>query len=266
MSWQAVKTVLHKSTQSGTTKLVLVCIAEHYNEETKTAWPGIDTLAKYCNVSRQSIFNSIDKLKAAGELEVDYKKGVNGVNVYRLPILKDSEPSSQLDSQASFTVKPALLNSQASFTETVKPALPEPYRTINNHNKKSAPVEPAEPTPPPTPKPNNKKPDTIPAFQVYVEVTGAYSLTKKQRALIGDAVGSDPAALARWGDVVKEWVLLRGYNPRNIGGMLEWFRDGKPKPTNKGAKQNGKQYVTSDGKTAEQLAYERDFLAQIGIS
>lgn len=152
MSWQAVKTVLEKSTHSGTPKLVLVCIAEHYNEESKVAWPGIDKLASYCNVSRQSIFNAIDKLKEAGELEVLYKQGPNGVNLYKIPLLYNNLPSSTLDcggnsygnSQSSVldgkeneTVKLALLRQSSQLDGTVKPALPEPKEPKENREREN---------------------------------------------------------------------------------------------------------------------------------
>jgi hypothetical protein len=145
MSYQAVKTVLQKSRQIGTTKLLLVCIAEHYNEETGTAWPGIELLANYCNVSRQSIYVAMEKLTEAGELEVDYKSGPHGTNLYRLPILNevpqssqvDSQvsgyvkpQSSQVDSQARFTVKPGLQRQSSQVGTTVKPGLHEPLGTI----------------------------------------------------------------------------------------------------------------------------------------
>lgn len=127
VSYQAVKAVLKNSTQKGTVKLVLVCIAEHYNEKTKTAWPGIETLADYCNVSKQSIHNALNKLVEDKELRIDYKAGARGVNVYQILCLDEGEQSSGLDSQAGFT------EPSSQLERTVKPALPEPLRTIKNH-------------------------------------------------------------------------------------------------------------------------------------
>ena len=120
MSYTAVQAVLKNSKQSGTTKLVLVCIAEHSNKESGKAWPGIETLAGYCNVSKQSIHNALNKLVEAGELEIHYKAGPKGVNVYRILCLNDSEQSSWLDSQ---TVKPALQSSQLdSQVDLIEPS------------------------------------------------------------------------------------------------------------------------------------------------
>jgi len=47
---------------------------------------------------------------------------------------------------------------------------------------------------------------------------------------IGRRVGSDPAALARWGELVKDWVG-HGWNPSNVASMLTKFQEEQPVPT-----------------------------------
>lgn len=157
MSIEATTAVLNHSKHSGTAKLVMVCIAYHYNNNFGAAWPSVETLMQYCNVSKQSIHNALTQLKDSGELVIEYKTGPHGCNMYRfnLPdITLDyvEPPSSQLDSQASLTVKPALLRQSSQLDGTVKPPLPEPLITVNKPlisapkkvKPKSKPAEPRE--------------------------------------------------------------------------------------------------------------------------
>ena len=206
MSYQAVKAVLENSKHSGTTKLVLVCIAEHHNEKTKTSWPGIDTLSGYCNVSRQSIFNSLNKLTKSGELKIDYKAGPHGVNVYHILCLDNAARSSQLDRQASLTVKPALLRQSSQLDGTVKPALPEPLGTIKKPLKRGG----------------AKKPAVVHVYNSIVNSPPHKSLWAKMDNLVGDSEKS----LLLFRRIVESWIAV-GWKPNNIKGMLEYFERGE---------------------------------------
>jgi len=126
MSHKAVQAVLRNSKQVGTTKLALVCIAEHYNDKTGTAWPGTDLLASYCNVSQRNIFKVLDRLVEAKELEIEYKSGPFGVNLYRLPIINDGSQCTTVHSEPPFTVNPSSSDSEPQFTETMNPSSPKP--------------------------------------------------------------------------------------------------------------------------------------------
>lgn len=78
-----------------------------------------------------------------------------------------------------------------------------------------------------TADPPKKRPTTIPAVKVFVEVTGKYVLNKTQMNTLALKVGTDPPALARWYETVRAW-MLRGYKITNIEGMLDWFENGIP--------------------------------------
>lgn len=83
---------------------------------------------------------------------------------------------------------------------------------------------------------NNKersqpRPQVIPALKVFVHVTGKYCLSQPQIAEIIQQVGKEEAALKKWEQVVKAWIL-RGHKPTNAAGMLEWFANGIPAYTN----------------------------------
>lgn len=67
--------VLHHSRAKGTTKLILLGIANHDGDG--GAWPTIETLARYGNCSRTKVKQAIHDLIALGELKVDLQGGGN---------------------------------------------------------------------------------------------------------------------------------------------------------------------------------------------
>lgn len=87
--------------------------------------------------------------------------------------------------------------------------------------KASAPSSPSEPD---APKP--QKISDLPAAQVYREITHTWP----KAAAYADLAPINNGGMQRWRDVVHEWVL-RGYNPANLRGMLEWYKAGIPTRT-----------------------------------
>ena len=86
MSIESMVLVLHHSTLSGTEKLVLLGIANH--EGDGGAWPSIETLARYANVSERSVQRAIRTAVEAGELAVeDQQGGTRGTRGDRRPNL-----------------------------------------------------------------------------------------------------------------------------------------------------------------------------------
>ena len=75
MSIEAVSLALHHSKASGTTKLVLIGIANHLGDG--GAWPAIETLARYANTSTRSVQRAVQELSELGEVQV-YLQGGNG--------------------------------------------------------------------------------------------------------------------------------------------------------------------------------------------
>lgn len=65
--------VLHHSKAKGTSKLVLVGIANHAGDG--GAWPSIATLAKYANVTERNVQKAIGQLVQLGELAVQVQGG-----------------------------------------------------------------------------------------------------------------------------------------------------------------------------------------------
>lgn len=73
MSVEAMALVLHHSRAQGTSKLVLLGIANH--EGDGGAWPTVATLARYANVTERQVQTCIAKLVKLGELAVHRQGG-----------------------------------------------------------------------------------------------------------------------------------------------------------------------------------------------
>lgn len=84
MSIEAMTLVLHHSKASATDKVILWGIANHLGDG--GAYPSLETLAKYANVSVRSVSRSIAQLIELGELESKVNgapiKGINKSNLY----------------------------------------------------------------------------------------------------------------------------------------------------------------------------------------
>jgi hypothetical protein len=84
VSIEAMVLALHHSNAKGTTKLVLLGIANHDGDG--GAWPSVGTLAIYANVDARTVRRSIRELVAAGELRVSIQGGgVVGMADYARP-------------------------------------------------------------------------------------------------------------------------------------------------------------------------------------
>jgi hypothetical protein len=73
VSIEVIARVLHHSRASGTTKLVLVGIANHCGDG--GAYPSVATLMKYAGVSERTVQNALRDLKELGELIVAKNRG-----------------------------------------------------------------------------------------------------------------------------------------------------------------------------------------------
>lgn len=68
MSVESIAIALHHSRATGTAKVVLLGIANHDGDG--GAWPSVDTLARYANVSRRNVQNAIARLVELREIQV----------------------------------------------------------------------------------------------------------------------------------------------------------------------------------------------------
>lgn len=77
MSIEAMTIALHHSKARGTTKLVLLGIANHQGDG--GAWPSIRTLARYGGVSERSVQRALRELEDLGEIRTHIQQGGMGV-------------------------------------------------------------------------------------------------------------------------------------------------------------------------------------------
>lgn len=75
MSVEVMVLALYHSKASATDKVVLLGIANHHGDG--GAWPSLETLARYANVSERQVSRSIKVLEDLGELKIDHNRGLN---------------------------------------------------------------------------------------------------------------------------------------------------------------------------------------------
>ena len=82
MSVRVSSRVWELSQSTGTTKLVLLAIADCTNDE-GLAWPSVTTIARKCGLNgRRSVQDHVKKLVGLGELSVELNTGRSGSNRY----------------------------------------------------------------------------------------------------------------------------------------------------------------------------------------
>lgn len=71
-------------------RLLLVYLADHFNEDEGAAWPSQARLAKYMGCSERSIRNYLDELITAGIVTKTFRKGTS--LIYRFAIVRQNMP------------------------------------------------------------------------------------------------------------------------------------------------------------------------------
>lgn len=98
-------------------------------------------------------------------------------------------------------------------------------------------------------------PPSIPAYKVFVKVTGSNSVHKTWIGKMHQAVGDQPKDIALWQEIVTAWIGL-GWNQRNISGMLDYFGRREIPGQDKKGSHNGNGHKSSSLTPAEQAALE----------
>jgi hypothetical protein len=105
----------------------------------------------------------------------------------------------------------------------------------------------------PAPKPAKEKAPVHPALKVARDVLGLRADETQRRAIV-EAIGDDDEALTLFAACCTQWTM-RGYNRRNLAGVLEWVAEGGPPPRerspNGAAQRNG---ALSTGKPPSQFS------------
>ena len=268
MSVKIMSKVWEESRQSGSALLMLLAIADHANDD-GVCWPSIATLAAKARVQERQARNLIAHLAEAGELQIQHGRGRGNTSIYvvtppgkgaiQYNFARAEKGQSSTQKGQSSTQKrgnPAREKGQSSAQKS-------PIYISNLSDEPSEPsiepsIEPlgaAHPTPPELPvttaldgEPLPVEPEAPtttktlakhPAVTIYRDTFLAFP----SRAQMHQIVQAGVTDLEQWQQVTQTW-LGRGYNPRNIGGMLEWYGDptrmaiGSPS-TSSGNRQNG---------------------------
>ena len=86
MSFKILGHVIHNVSLPPTQKLVLIVLADFYNEESGKAWPSQDTLCMLTGLSRATLNRVLKELKDKGHITI-WKERFSGQyphNVYRI--------------------------------------------------------------------------------------------------------------------------------------------------------------------------------------
>lgn len=138
MSVEAITVSLNHSRAKGSTKLVLIGIANHHSDN--GAWPSVKTLAGYANLSERRIQQALTELVDLGELSIEAQGGGGyqqyKTNRYWITLTCPAECGGFPGHKSG--VKPASPRGEARFVSGVKPAAPEPLRETEKNTYKSA--------------------------------------------------------------------------------------------------------------------------------
>ena len=112
MSIALMNLVWENSSQSGSTLLALLCLADHANDE-GICWPSIPRIAKRARISERQAIRALGELQASGEVQVIERGGGKGnSNIYRVtPVSGFKSAGAAMD-----TVTPASGNSGQRVT------------------------------------------------------------------------------------------------------------------------------------------------------
>jgi hypothetical protein len=198
MSIRVMSSVWENTKQSGSNLVILLAISDFANDDGE-AWPSVNTLAKKARITERECQFILRKLTEAGEIEIDTNGGPHRCNLYRVkwasPYVQDIGCSG-LHPQG-----------EVDFTQTVKPASPEPSITIIEplvETRKSK----KQKTPPKPKKETDAR--VIPLVKSFGEQCLGYPVPD---------FGKEAEAAA--------WMLKHGYTAAE---MFQCYRDMKKEP------------------------------------
>jgi hypothetical protein len=272
MAWQTSKRVWDKapSTVTKNDRLMLLALAE-CADEFGVCWPGYDRLAGMVGVDPRSAMRLIQHLETQKQIIILKQSGKNGgrgyTNLYLivtglgqddikrilethpmftdkgdkiytlLPLEKGDNLSQKGDNLSQKGDKNNEKGDIAMSPEPCKPSIePSIEPSFTPEEKRSAEK----------PKPGRARPPKSPAYQVYVEKTEYYAITKEWIEKMTSIIGDKPESLERWGETITCFTG-KGKWKGNVEGMLDWFQNGIPAYYQSGDKTNGHQRTNKTG-------------------
>ena len=154
----------------------------------------------------------------------------------------------------------ALVESTIETTSEIKekeepqPPAPEPAPASSDLGSELGPAPKSKP------RRKSKTPVKRPAAVHTYRAIFCLFPAKTTWPALNEAIGDDPAKLDKWKVVCKAWNMQQN-NPKNLTGLLDWFKDGIPDyakpggPTNgNSAKANGTGNHQADDKEDQRIA------------
>ena len=213
---------------------VYSALCMHARNDTQECWPSHVTIARELACSVSKVKELVGVLESLKLIAIEPRFGEDGrqtSNLYILltpPVTTDTRPPypTKLLTKPIGT-KPNSIPQHQLSTIDVGPAVPDdtiPFCDPPIQEIDMAEEEPANEGDRKNP-PKNPQPPAVKAFR-----TAAHRFPAKSWwAEIDKVVGTNEKVLAKWQQIVHDWVGM-GWNPVNIKGMLEAYRNGGIKP------------------------------------
>lgn len=197
-----LKTDTGQVVPDSTAKFVLLSLADHANDEGEGSYPSVKRLCKKTNLSTATVCNALNALRTNGFTQLVGKSRVE-TNNYTISVAKIAE-FQWVESDDS-----------SGWNRSVLPAKMNP--SINHKIKPDGEGKPSRG------KTRDRRLDH-PAIVGYKEIA-RLNVAVIWRDDVINTVTDDPEKVIVWRGLVKEWIGHR-WNPGNISGMLDAFRNG----------------------------------------
>ena len=203
------------------------------NNSNGAVWPSQDTIAEMMGTTRKTAGVACKKLAEYNIVSIKERFTETG---RRTSNLIELLPSSVWGMSKNYSVP------QVKITQTPEYPIPTNHTNIEPNQialkEEEAPAPSPVPEPAPKPKPRRKPKARQPAAVHTYRAVFSLFPTKATWPTLDKAIGDDPAHLGKWETVCKAWNMQQN-NPKNLTGLLDWFKDGIPDYAKPGGPTNG---------------------------
>lgn len=179
--------------------LVNLAMADFAHDDGTGVYPSVHTLAQKARLSDRQVQRILRQLESLGEIEVAAIGGGRR-HTSRYTLTPGGDRMSPFP-------RPTVTPETERVTPTTRKGDADVTRTVS---------EPSVGTPVSQPD-ETLKLEVILAYKDQMHFTPPVNVRKEIRDTVTD--------MALWKQVLKAWQL-RGYNPRNVDGMLAWYKQG----------------------------------------
>jgi len=194
MSIAALQWAFNLDLPDHTCKVVLLALADHYNDQSQCCWPSLARLQKFTGANERTVQRAIGRLEELGHVTREERAGSSSLFYLDLdPPPSNCHPSRQADTPPPSTRRPTPVN------------LTGHPRQSDTQNPYLTPTEPSVNSPSGSPAPDGARPLTSrEEWQARLEGYDPHNIRATWKPFWGprpDAVGSGhivPDDLLRW--------------------------------------------------------------------